>query len=159
MSKVIVDSLTQKYVTRFESAFRILHVPSFWAEYDRYWTNPIEASDVLKFKIQLVAAIGSSLFEETPETARIHSSARQSLYAVQNWLAGPMEKDRLSISGLQVQCLLILARQTFSVGGDLIWIATGVVVRTAIQMGLHVDPRNFTRMGALYVAIMLTKAF
>jgi hypothetical protein len=153
MSRVVVDEWIQKYITRFESAFRIIHVPSFWTEYDQYWRNPVEASDVLRLKIELVAAIGSSLCEETPETAGIHAAARQSLYAAQNWLAGPMEKDRLSMGGLQVQCLLLLARQTLSVSGDLIWISIGVVVRTAIQMGLHIHPKHFTKMDALYVTI------
>ena len=60
-----------------------------------------------------------------------------------------MEKDRLSISGLQVQCLLILACQTLSVGRGLIWIAMGTLVRTAMQMGLHRDPKYFTKMTML----------
>jgi hypothetical protein len=60
-----------------------------------------------------------------------------------------MEKNRLSISGLQVQCLLILARHTLSVGGDLIWIAMGSLVRSAMQMGLHHDPKHFTNMSIL----------
>lgn len=60
-----------------------------------------------------------------------------------------MEKDRLSISGLQVQCLLIIARQTLAVGGDLIWIAMGTLVRTAMQMDQHLDLKHLTRMAML----------
>jgi len=56
-----------------------------------------------------------------------------------------MEKDRLSISGLQVQLSLILVRQTLSISGDLIWIAMGTVIRTAIQLGLHRDPKHVMR--------------
>ncbi|KAK7717699.1 hypothetical protein SLS64_003194 [Diaporthe eres] len=66
----------------------------------------------------------------------------QWIYAAQNWLSGPLEKDRLSISGLQIYCLTILARQIFSVGGDLTWISTGSLVQIAMQMGLHRDPKN-----------------
>lgn len=57
-----------------------------------------------------------------------------------------MEKDSLGISGLQVQCLLILARQSLAVGGDLMWIAMGTLLHTAIQLGLHRDLKHFSKM-------------
>jgi hypothetical protein len=60
-----------------------------------------------------------------------------------------MEKDRLSINGLQVHCLLIIARQTLSVGGDLIWVSMGNLVRAAMQLGLHRDPRHLGKMTLL----------
>ena len=141
--------MTQLYISRFESAFRILHIPSFQTEYEKYWTNPAEAAGALKFKVQLVVAIGSSLYREPFNAAIIRSAASEWVHAAQNWLSGPMEKDRLSISGLQVQCLLILARQCLSVSGDLIWIAMGTVVRTAMQLGLHRDPKHFRKLTVL----------
>lgn len=148
-TKEFADQTARLYISRFESALRILHVPSFWTEYEQYWTNPAAATPALKFKVQLVIAIGSSLCRESPNTADVHTAARQWVYAAQNWLSGPMEKDRLSISGLQVQCLLILARQALSVSGDLIWIAMGTVARTAMQMGLHRDPKHIAKMTIL----------
>lgn len=148
-TKDFADQMTRLYISRFESAFRILHIPSFWTEYEQYWSNPAEAANASKFKVQLVIAVGSSLYPESCNTAKIQSAACQWVYAAQNWLSGPMEKDRLGISALQVQCLLILARQTLSIGGDLIWIAMGTVVRTAMQVGLHHDPKHITRVTIL----------
>ncbi|KAK5287014.1 hypothetical protein LTR43_009033 [Exophiala xenobiotica] len=137
------------YVTRFESVFRILHIPSFWIEYEKYWSNPTEAETVLQLKIQLVAAIGSVIRQDVTDTTDIYSTARQWLYVAQEWLSGPMKKNRISIGSLQVQCLLILARQVLAVGGDIVWISLGTVVRTAMQMGLHRDPKHFKKMGVL----------
>ena len=141
--------MTQLYISRFESAFRILHIPSFRTEYEQYWRNPAEAASTLNLKVQLVMAVGSSLYRESRNAAKVRSATFQWVHAVQNWLSGPMEKDRLSISGLQVQCLLILARQTLSVSGDLIWIAMGTVVRTAMQLGLHRDRKHLKKMTIL----------
>ncbi|OAL19279.1 hypothetical protein AYO22_09823 [Fonsecaea multimorphosa] len=137
------------YVTRFESVFRILHIPSFWSEYEKYWRDPKGAETVLQLKIQLVMAIGTIVHQDTSRTTDIYLTARQWLYVAQEWLSGPMKKDRISISSLQVQCLLILARQVLAVGGDLVWISMGTVFRTAMQMGLHRDPKHFKRMGVL----------
>ena len=147
--KDFADQMAKLYISRFESAFRILHIPSFWSEYERYWQNPAEATSTLHFKVQLVIAIGSSLCQESPKITEVRSGASQWIYAAHDWLSGPMEKDRLSISGLQVHCLLILARQTLSVGGDLIWVSMGTLVRTAFQLGLHRDPRHFAKVTVL----------
>ena len=137
------------YITHFESAFRILHIPSFWIEYERYWSDPIGAETIIQLKVQLVIAIGTSIHQDTVDTTSIYSSARQWLYAAQEWLHVAMKKNRISIDSLQLQCLLILARQALAVGGDIVWISMGTVVRTAMQMGLHRDPKHFKRMGVL----------
>ncbi|KAF2490666.1 hypothetical protein BU16DRAFT_160062 [Lophium mytilinum] len=147
--KDLADQMAHLYTSRFESAFRILHMPSFRNEYEEYWRNPSEAAGALQFKVQLVIAIGSSLHREACEIAKIRSAACEWVYAAQNWLSGPLEKDRVSISGLQVQCLLFLARQTLAISGDLTWIAIGTLINTAMQMGLHRDPKHFVKMSVL----------
>lgn len=147
--KDFADRVVNLYTLHFESAFRILHVPSFRKEFEQYWIDPSEASCELKFKVQLVLAIGFSIHPANSATSETRSAAHQWCYAAQNWLAGPMEKSRLSIGGLQIQCLLIVARQVLSIGGDLIWVSMGTLVRSAMQMGLHRDPKRFTYMTLL----------
>jgi hypothetical protein len=114
-----------------------------------YWRNPADAPDVQVLKVQLVASIGSSICQQHLATFQHREEAFRWIHAAQTWLSGPMEKNRISISGLQVQCLLVLARQALCVGGDLIWIAMGTTVRTAMQMGLHRDPKHFKNMTVL----------
>ncbi|KIW64047.1 hypothetical protein PV04_09007 [Phialophora macrospora] len=149
IAKEVTDQMVHLYMTRFESVFRILHVPSFWVEYEEYWSAPMEAETILQLKVQLVTAIGTVIHLDPLDTTDMYSTARQWLNSAQEWLSGPMEKDRISIGSLQVQCLLILARQALAVGGDIVWISMGTVVRTAMQMGLHRDPKHFKRMGIL----------
>jgi hypothetical protein len=149
IAKEIADQMVHMYVTRFESVFRILHIPSFLFEYEEYWRAPTEAETILQLKIQLVTAIGTVIHSDPIDATDLYSAARQWLYAAQEWLSGPMKKNRVSIGSLQVQCLLILARQALAVGGDIVWISMGTVVRTAMQMGLHRDPKHFKRMGIL----------
>ncbi|KAJ9639822.1 hypothetical protein H2204_003615 [Knufia peltigerae] len=147
------DLMTHLYLSKFESSFRILHKPSFLVDYEQYWANPSAASADLRLKVQLVIAIGSSLSPKRIAGAETRSMASHWIYAAQNWLAGPLEKDRFTISGLQVHCLLILARQILSIGGDLIWVSMGTLLRTAMQMGLHRDPKAFPKMSILQAEI------
>ncbi|CAG9983797.1 unnamed protein product [Clonostachys byssicola] len=152
-SKAVADQMAQLYVSRFESVFRIVHVPSFWDEYGQYWSNPLDTPDAIRIKVQLVVAIGSSLCPEAHSTQGLRSAAAQTVHDAQRWISGPLEKNRISISGLQIQCLLILARQVLNVGGDLVWVTMGTVVRTAMHMGLHRDPRHFKKITILHSEI------
>ncbi|ETN45873.1 uncharacterized protein HMPREF1541_00054 [Cyphellophora europaea CBS 101466] len=138
--------MVKSYLKTFESVYRILHVPTFWHEYQQLWTGDRIDLDV-QLKIFLVIAIGSSIFQSR-DTA-LEGKVHQWISAAQNWLSGPLEKDRLTITGLQVYCLTLLARQIFSIGGDLIWISSGSLVNQAMQMGLHRDPRHFAAMSVL----------
>lgn len=145
-SREIADALITLYLTRFESAFRILHIPSFQSEYATFWDDRAPFNEALHLKVYLVMAIGASLYRNDPVDVAIRQEAREWIYAAHSWTAGPFEKSRLTLDGLQVQCLLILARQALSVGKDLLWVSLGTLVRCAMQMGLHRDPDHFVSM-------------
>jgi hypothetical protein len=53
------------------------------------------------------------------------------------------KKNRLEVEGIQIHCLLLLARQVTRVGTDLVWISAGSLTRMAMQMGFHQDPNRF----------------
>lgn len=141
----IADMMVDVYFSSFESTHRILHEPTFRTEYQRYWDRPDIAPTELRLKLLLVIGLSSSLHDHQNTDAALNNAdmVHQWIFAAQNWLSGPLEKDRLSITGLQINCLTILSRQIFSVGGDLTWISTGSLIQTAMQMGLHRDPRHF----------------
>ncbi|KAJ3569636.1 hypothetical protein NPX13_g6015 [Xylaria arbuscula] len=146
LQQAMADHLVHLYESNIESAFRILHRSTFRSEYEKYKICPTEIADVTILKIQLVIAIGSSLCPNMSDSIKVRRLACQWLHAAQDWLSGPIEKDRLSIDSIQVHCLLILARQVLSVGGDLSWVSMGVLLRTAMQIGLHRDPKHFLGM-------------
>jgi hypothetical protein len=143
------DVAASAYFKSFESVHRILHAPSFWADYRRFWDEPESCPNSLRLKVLLVLGIGSALAEYTENNALTRSMVRRWIHAAQTWLSGPMKKDRLDIAGLQIYCLTILARQVFSVGGDLVWISVGSLVHRAMQIGLHRDPKYLPGMSVL----------
>ncbi|KAF7126148.1 hypothetical protein CNMCM5793_002570 [Aspergillus hiratsukae] len=150
-SREMADTMANLYLTSFESTHRILHLPTFWLEYQRYWGNPEGAAPSLRLKVLLVIGIGSSLYNHGDRAAALRNIdvVQQWIYAAQTWLSGPLEKDRLDISGLQIYCLSILARQIFSIGGDTIWISIGSLVHSAMQLGLHRDPKHLPAISVL----------
>ncbi|KAK8017780.1 hypothetical protein PG993_014106 [Apiospora rasikravindrae] len=138
------NTMVNLYFAAFESTHRILHIPSFWEDYRTFWDGPETVSSDLRLKVLLVMSIGSSLYNHGSAEATLRNTelAHQCIFEAETWLGGPLEKDRICITGLQIQCLTILARQIFSIGGDTVWVTMGSLIHAAMQLGLHRDPKH-----------------
>ena len=144
------DKLVDLYLRTCESSYRILHIPWFKQEYSEYWDDPASASTSLAVRILLVMAIGTC-FYQGEDSLELRKMAQQWVYSAQSYTAAPFEKGRLNTTGIQIYCLLLLARQTNAVGGDLIWTASGTLLRVAFSMGYHRDPKYFPKI-PLFIA-------
>ncbi|CAG9955846.1 unnamed protein product [Clonostachys rosea f. rosea IK726] len=142
-TRELADTLIDCYLRTFESIHRILHIPSFKADYEQYWKTPTELPDHFLILMQLCMAIGATFHDElfTLRTQAIHW-----FWEGMVWLLTPCEKSRMTIVGLQIRCLLHYVRQTANIGSDLTWIGASSLVSTAMYMGLHRDPKNLVKM-------------
>ncbi|KAI0096867.1 hypothetical protein GGR51DRAFT_566931 [Nemania sp. FL0031] len=139
-AKTICDQAIDGYLRTFEPIFRILHVPSFMGEYESYWTQAEPAQNQFLMKLTMILTIGGIFLTDRSVANEIKRTARNWIYAVQWWLIGPTEREAMSISGIQVFCLLLLARQTSALGGTSS-IITEALSKLSFTLGLHVDPR------------------
>ncbi|KAK4238749.1 fungal-specific transcription factor domain-containing protein [Achaetomium macrosporum] len=135
--------LVDAYFRTFESVYRILHRPTFWQGYQKYWENPDYADSAFVVQFQLCMAIGTCFQDDAAALRRL---AAQWIYEAQVWLALPPDRSRINFAGLQAMCLLHLARETCGIGGDLAWLSAGYILRTAMYLGLHRDPDNTPNM-------------
>ncbi|RFU35389.1 hypothetical protein B7463_g930, partial [Scytalidium lignicola] len=153
--RVTAERLIDLYIQNFETAFRILHIPTFRNECIQYWekseTKPPTTSFLIK--LLLVLAIGTSMYDNPEYEADLHDMAQNWIHTAQFWLSGPFDKSRLSLTGIQIHCLLVLARQTTSTGSNLVWISVGSLLRMAMQTGLHLDSKHFPRISILHAEI------
>lgn len=148
----LADKLVNNYLRTCESLYRILHIPTFKRDYEDYWQDPEGASTTIAVTMLLVMAIGTCFHQEEGND-ELRSMAQQWVYSAQSWTAAPFEKSRLHLPGIQIHCLLLLARQTNAVGGDMTWTAAGTLLRTAFSMGFHRDPKNFPKI-PIFIAQM-----
>jgi len=136
-SKDIADVLVRRYLDTYESVYRVLHIPTFVAEYEAIWTASDPPNDSFIVLVKLVLAIGAATYDE-------HYSMRPTairwLYEAQTWLARPTVKSRLNLQFLQISILHLFTREVTGVGEDFIWTTAGTLHRTAMYMGLHRDP-------------------
>lgn len=104
-------------------------------------------STVSLVKMSLVMAIGTTFahFDSEAEINHLWRLAQTWIQNAQWWLTGPNEKTTYNLDGLQVFCLLIIARQaTFNCRGATSWLSSGSLLRAAVTMGLHRDPKLFS---------------
>ncbi|KAL2822620.1 hypothetical protein BJX63DRAFT_441235 [Aspergillus granulosus] len=139
-SRSVADILVAAYFRTFESVYRIIHRPSFLRRYNQFWGCPL-AGQGFMVKLFLILAIGSVF--EPGNVSR--PTVAQWLYISRQWLDSPADQPRLDLDAIQVQCLLLIARQAKAIDGENIWISTGNLLNSAMHMGLHLDPRHLVQ--------------
>ncbi|KAL2390139.1 hypothetical protein RJ035_001568 [Blastomyces gilchristii] len=105
--------------------------------YEEVWLNVAPPDTAFLVQLKLVLAIGATTYDEK---FSMRASAFRWICEVQSWLAEPGFKARLNKQVLQTNILLLIARQTASLGGSLVWISAGSLIRGAMLLGLHRDP-------------------
>ncbi|KAI9711551.1 MAG: hypothetical protein M1820_002116 [Bogoriella megaspora] len=141
--KDVVDKLVESYLRTVESLYRILHIPTFQKAYAALWVAEAEPDTAFLIQLKLVLAIGSVTYDDQ---FSLRTSAIRWVYEAQAWLSEPVFKPRLNVQTLQINILMLLARELIAVGDDLVWIPLGALLRTAIFMGLHRDPSRLPKV-------------
>ena len=144
--KGVCDQLLKLYTFSFEKILRILHVPTFIRQYNEFWADPDnEIYQSGGFIPQLTAVLAIALPLEDQSFKTEHSSSWEYLHMpavnfVRLWLRKLGRKQRTEIATLQVEALVALARRLRLVTPEELWRDTGALVRSAMVMGLHLNP-------------------
>lgn len=139
----VATPLLETYFSTFELVHRVLHIPSFRRDYGLFLEDPSSVPQSFKVRLQLCMAIGASMRDPRFE---LRATAIQWVYEGRLWLIMPSEKERISVTGVQVMCLLQIARQAVGVGAEVSYPETGSLVRTAMSTGMHRDPACLPKM-------------
>ncbi|KAE8307579.1 hypothetical protein BDV41DRAFT_568955 [Aspergillus transmontanensis] len=145
----VADELVNLYLSTFETTYRILHVPTFLKQYETYWAGTETTDMAFIAKLLAVMAASSCFFSPTTrlnENDTLHSAAGGWIMAVQSWISSINVSSTIDFNMLQIQCILILARQADATDGDVVWISSGSLIRSAMMIGLHRNPARFPKM-------------
>lgn len=141
-SREVADELVDCYLQTIESVYRVLHIPTFKKDYEAIWSPNSKPHPAFLILLKLVLAIGATMYDKN---FSLRSSAIRWTYEAQTSISEPRFKSMLGIQCLQIQILLLIARETADVSGEMVWISVGALYRTAIQMGLHRDPAQLPK--------------
>ncbi|KAF3806621.1 Transcription factor lepE [Colletotrichum gloeosporioides] len=137
------SKLLGNYLRTFETIYRIVHVPTLKREHKAFLENNETSHTNFIITLQLCMALGACVSDGT---FSFRPQALQWIHEAREWLESS-EKRKLTMSGIQIMCLVHLAQQaTESLYGDRVWILNGTLLRSAIYISLHRDPTKLPRM-------------
>ncbi|KKY16817.1 putative c6 zinc finger domain containing protein [Phaeomoniella chlamydospora] len=139
-----VDHLVQLYLETFETIYRIIHIPSFWNEYGRFWEDPhIARPAFIVILLLMMATVHCISLKEAPsyigDSSRARETAVSFIEASETWLRRQTNKH-LYLGLWQIRCLLPIAKQANTVKKKETWTIVGNLVRQAMSSGFHRDP-------------------
>ncbi|KAK7419587.1 hypothetical protein QQX98_003178 [Neonectria punicea] len=156
-SRAETDRLVSTYVGRFESYYKIIHIPTFLKDYARLWDADPAVSDYgpPNFLAQLlsICAIGSGLVDQINTAASPSRTAGQWIETVQFWLFKQDPRAQMTLGHLQAHLLMLVACDVHWIKIDRSWISAGMLVRNAVSAGLHREPSDFTRISPFYAEL------
>ncbi|KAL4893643.1 hypothetical protein BDV59DRAFT_193103 [Aspergillus ambiguus] len=145
----VADELLNLYLSTFETTYRILHVPTFLKQYEAYWASPESADMIFIAKLLAVMAASSCFFGPSTrlnEKETLRSAATGWILAIQSWISSTFVSSAIEFDLIQIQCILMIARQVDAADSDLVWISSGSVIRSAMTLGLHRSPSRFAKV-------------
>lgn len=141
------------YTKNFEKALRILHVPSFLRQYSNLWDakSDLEDASAKNFVplLTTVLTVTAAVLSTPPSTGDISSWHYLKASAPGNiraWVEKLPRKQRTEMATLQAETLLLLSRQSHLADAEELWKASGKLVRSAMVMGLHINPSASTNI-------------
>ena len=144
--KPLADELFECYLRTSESVYRVLHIPTFKDEYEAFWASDSQDQSLFLAMLKLVLAIGATSYDDL---FSLRSSAVQWVLEAQDWLLNPQIKIESGIQSLQMEVLLLLAREHTRVRWAKTWISAGSLYRLAIYYGLNRDPARLPKKSLL----------
>ena len=141
--KTEVDLLVNRYLDDFEQIHRILHIPSFWREYNNFWDPTTPRYAAFTALVLAILSISNSLDERAARFVGVKSSSYQTaerwIKACDVWLDNQSQKHRKLIH-YQIICLLHIARRINVIKKKRQWASSAALVADGISVGLHRDP-------------------
>ena len=139
----ITDQLVQIYVDNLETTYRVLHLPSFWAEYDAFWSAPHEGRPAFAALLLLMLAVTYCIKEKDSCRFRGDSSLKREtsimwIRMADSWLQSQSQKH-FTMTMFQAHCISYIAKLVNAVKRKRTWTSAGVLLRLAMSAGLHRD--------------------
>ena len=138
----VTDRLLQIYINNLELTHRILHLPSFWAEYNAFWSTPHDRRPEFVALLLLILA-STNCIENDSSIFRGKSSVNRDISVMwirnsDSWLDSQSQKH-ITIATFQLHCLSFIAKQINAVKRKRTWTSAGNLMRVAVSAGLHRD--------------------
>ena len=130
-----------QYFKHFEGQFRIIHSPSFWRQYEAFWTGSVEKGS--SFIALLLAAMSCArcLYVENPisfdgDSSSARTEAVKWVLTVEAWHDQQSQKHT-TLDVFQIKCLLLLSKKLNAIKIKRHYTLSQTLLASAVSVGLH----------------------
>ncbi|KAJ0120813.1 zn2cys6 transcription factor [Diaporthe amygdali] len=153
--KAICDRLLEAYISMSEGIYRVIHVPTFKAEYEAFWAQT-GVSDGFLPRLMCMLSLGARFETENRGLSRDRAdgiNAPTACALTRAWLDGLRGKQLVDMDTLQCEVLHLHASRMMLSRNQESWAQLGFIVRMAMTMGLHRDPDEFPQIRPFYAEL------
>ncbi|KAL3485341.1 hypothetical protein BJX62DRAFT_247585 [Aspergillus germanicus] len=151
----VVEMFISHYLDVIEPSHQILHLPSFRAELATFWDRLGTVDDGWLALFFAILALGCQLHEPAQPATRddgFQALPSRLFDAAQAFLQRTPFMIRPDLTSIRTLCLFVIYRQTrgaVCIEFTALWPVTGLIVRLAITLGLHLtDSTQYAQRGA-----------
>ncbi|KAF3761061.1 hypothetical protein M406DRAFT_93912 [Cryphonectria parasitica EP155] len=148
----VCDTLTTHYLQKFDRMYRILIIPKLREQTNQFWRDSQSVPKSFAMKYVLILATGMPFASFAGCMDQSTRQARQWIHTAQLWLA-TNEKSTINLQGLQIFCLLVIARQVNGLGPSP-YFSAAALLSLAVRMGLHRDKDFFPNLSRAQAEFM-----
>ena len=144
----VTDRLVSRYFNSYDPAVHILHPPSWYRIYERHWENPHKSGPAWLGQIFAILCLAMHSYfrmdDEPPEF--LHKSL--AMAATYRCLTGQclLLADFTKPVNHMIETLVLHLHCEYARNRDAevgTWVLVGMIVRLAMRMGYHRDPKHF----------------
>ncbi|PFH62298.1 hypothetical protein XA68_14158 [Ophiocordyceps unilateralis] len=149
------DALVSVYLDQFEQIHRVVHIPTFRADYADFWKADAKqrpaAFTALVLSILAVANCVHTRDGLKPVgmTSDARHCAQRWIEACDAWLVRQSQKHRKLIH-FQIACLLYLGKRVNTIKKKRFWTGAGALVQDGVAVGLHREPSHMAGKISVY---------
>nr|POE61831.1 transcription factor lepe [Quercus suber] len=138
-----VDRQVQMYFETYGLIYHVLHLPTFYREYDKLWQRseianaPFLATLILM--LATVQCLTSDQWLYAASSSTVREKAITYMTAVETWLPDQSQKH-VTAADFQIRFLLLLAKQVAARKFKRTWTEVGTNIRFCMSAGLHRNP-------------------
>ena len=147
-NKSVTDKLVTRYFNSYDPAVHILHPPSWYRQYERHWKEPSKIGPVWLGQIFAILCLTMHSYNKMDDEPPEYRGKSLSLAAQYRSLTGQCVQlaDFTKPVNQMIETLVLHLHGEYARNRDSevsVWVIVGMIVRLAMRMGYHRDPKYF----------------
>ena len=144
----VTDKLVSRYFNSYDPAVHILHPPSWYRAYERHWDHPQKSGPAWLGQMYAILCLAMHSYFRMDDEPPEYKGKSLALAANYRGLTGQclLLADFTKPVNNMIETMVLHLHCEYARNRDVevgVWVLVGMIVRLAMRMGYHRDPKNY----------------